>query len=258
MRSFPLSALCIAALLVSTTGLAAQPNSKKAAAPAKSPAAASTPIVTPAPVKTWDFAIKPDDSLFAIVTYKTGVAARLAHNHLIAARQFSAQLSADPSLLNEGKFQFKTKVNDLEFDRSDLQKRWFPTIQALGWLSEAFTSQKDSDRDTIREHAFAENQLDASKFTDIEARVEKITDSNSTAGSKKFSKKATVSLTIHGQTVKKDFAANINLQGQELAVEAVADLNFTDFSIQPYRALMGALGNENKFSMLINFRAVKK
>ena len=128
----------------------------------------------------------------------------------------------------------------------------------MGWLSEPFSNLKDSDRDTIRENALAADQLDAQKFPEIEARVESITDSSSKIGGKSFAKKADVSVTIHGQTVKRTFAANLNLQGPELTVEAAADFKFTEFGIQPYKALMGALGNDDKFNMLVSFRAVKK
>jgi polyisoprenoid-binding protein YceI len=77
-------------------------------------------------------------------------------------------------------------------------------------------------------------------------------------GGKSFAKKADVSVTVHGQTVKRSFAANVNLQGQELTVEAAADFKFSEFGIKPYKALMGALGNDDKFNMLVSFRAVKK
>jgi hypothetical protein len=75
--------------------------------------------------------------------------------------------------------------------------------------------------------------------------------------SRMYLKIATVAVTIHGQTIKKDFSANIVFQGKELLVEAAADFRFTEFGIQPYRALMGALGNEDRFSMLVNLKAVK-
>jgi polyisoprenoid-binding protein YceI len=238
---------------ISSLSMAAKPAKKAPAAPTAAPAAP-----TQAPAQKWDFDVKADDSVFAIVTHKTGIAAKLAHNHLIAARQFSATVSTDPTKLNEGSFTFKAKVNELEFDRNDLQKKWFPTIQALGWLSEPFGNLKDSDRDTIREHALAADQLDGQKFPEIEARIESITDSSSKVGGKSFAKKADVSVTVHGQTVKRSFAANVNLQGQELTVEAAADFKFSEFGIKPYKALMGALGNEDKFNMLVSFRAVKK
>ncbi|MFZ9519320.1 MAG: YceI family protein [Silvanigrellaceae bacterium] len=247
-------ASCVA---VSSISLAAKPASAGKKAPT-TPTQAATAAAAPAAPQKWDFEVKADDSVFAIVTHKSGIAAKLAHNHLIAARQFNSSISADPTKLNEGSFSFKAKVNELEFDRNDLQKKWFPTIQALDWLSEPFASLKDSDRETIRENALAADQLDGQKFPEIMARVESISDSSSKIGGKSFSKKAEVSVTIHGQTVKRSFAANLNLQGTELTAEAVADFKFSEFGIKPYKALMGALGNEDKFNMLVSFRAVKK
>lgn len=243
-----------ATLGFSASALAAKPAKKSAATPAPT----ATPVPTPAAPQVWDFALKQEDSVFAIVTHKTGLAAKLAHNHLIAARQINATISADPTQINSGKFTFTTKVKELEFDRADLQKRWYPTIQALGWLNEPYATLKDSDRETIREHGLADDQLNAEKFSDVQARLESLTDAPSKVGAKSFAKKASVSVTIRGQTVKRDFPANVTLQGQELTVEAVADFKFTEFGIKPYKALMGALGNEDKFNMLVSFRAMKK
>jgi hypothetical protein len=48
------------------------------------------------------------------------------------------------------------------------------------------------------------------------------------------------------------------LTGEELTVEAVGDFAFTDFGIKPYSALFGALGNQDKFHMLVSMKAVKK
>lgn len=236
-------------------GVQIKPTAPVSATPAS--AAPASPATT-APEKALDLVIKPDDSLFAIVTHKTGLAAKLAHNHLVAARQFNASMTAHPKKINEGTFIFKTKVNDLEFDRSDLQKQWFPTIKTLGWLSEPFSPLKDSDRETIRENALAEDQLNAKNFPEIEARIESISDETNTIGEKSFAKKARVAVTIIGKTVKRDLFANISIKDQDVSVEAVGDFKFSEFGIKPYKALMGALGNDDAFNMIVSFRAVKK
>jgi polyisoprenoid-binding protein YceI len=245
--------------IISSLAFAA-PSKKTSKSPTVSgqPAASKTTPAAVAAPQIWEFILKPDDSVFAVITHKTGVAAKLAHNHFIAARQFNGTITANPEQLNSGKFTFQTKVSELEFDRSDLQKKWFPFIRELGWHTEPFSELKDSDRETIREHALADDQMAVNKYPEISAQLETLSDSPSRVGSKSFTKKASVSLKIHGQTVKRDFAANINLQGQELIVEAVGEFKFTEFGIKPYKALMGALGNEDRFNMLVSFRAVKK
>lgn len=224
------------------------------------PSASTTPTPTAAPTAApiWEFILKPDDSVFAIVTRKKGLASALAHNHFIAARQFEATLKADPSRLNNGEFQFKTKATDLQVDRPDLQKRWFPNVQALGWMTQPFESLSESNRETVRENMLDEGQLNEKSFPEITARVEKISDAPSQVGERKFTKKATVAISLHGKTVSRDFSANINLQDQELLAEAAGSLKFSDFGITPYSAMMGAVGNEDSFYLLVNFRAVKK
>jgi hypothetical protein len=262
-NSFLLLSCLFSCALLPQTALANPTSSQKkgaaaaATSTATSAAAASqNAAATANPV--WNFKVRDDDSVFAIVTKKAGMAARLAHNHFIVARNFDAQLSADSRNPSNGTFSFKTRVNDLEVDRAELQKRWYPTVQALGWLSEPFEALKDSDRDSIRENMLAAGQLNASKFPEITAQIEKIVQSPSKIGERSFSKKATVLITVRGQTVSRDFAANINLQGEELQVEAAGSLKFTEFGITPYKALLGALGNDDRFHLLVSFRATKK
>lgn len=206
----------------------------------------------------WTLSIKPETSLFAVITQKAGVAARLAHDHLIAAKTFDSNLKVDPLELNKGTFIFKVKVRDLDVDHPELQQKWFPTIQALSWLKQPFTPLKESDRNTIRENMLAENQLNAAKCPEISAEVLKISDFPSMLGTRQFSKKAQVAVTICGKTNTRDIPANINLRGDELQVEAAGDFKFSEFGIKPYKALLGALGNDDQFFILVSFKAVKK
>lgn len=212
----------------------------------------------PATTETWDFQIKTEDSIFSIVTLKKGIASGLAHNHLIAATAYQAELKANPKELEKGSFTFKTKVSELEVDRADLQKRWFPFIKSLAWLSEPFSELKGSDRETIREHMLASDQLNAKKFPEITAKIVDIKASESQLGGKKFSKTANVAVTILGKTVARPFSANLVLNGEELNVEAAGGFSFSDFGITPYSALFGAIGNQDKFHLLVSMRAVKK
>jgi len=233
-------------------------NIHKATKSVQSAPATPSPAAVPTVPPVLEFALKSEDSVFAIVTHKRGLASAFAHNHFIAARQFDAKLKADPNQLNKGEFQFKTKAAELEVDRPDLQKRWFPFVQSIGWLNQPFASLSDSNRDTIRENMLGDDQLNERKFSEITARVEKISESPAQVGEKKFSKQATVAITIRGVTVTHEFAANLNLQGQELLAEAAGSLKFSEFGITPYSAMMGAVGNEDSFALLVNFRAVKK
>ncbi|NBO39032.1 YceI family protein [bacterium] len=257
-----LSLLTLLALQVSTSAHAANKSSSaKLNSQSKGkPAAAATPATTPAPVmvKTAEYAVKAEDSVFAIVTHKAGLAAKLAHNHLVVARGYDAKLIADPNQLNSGSFEFKAKVAEFEVDRPDLQKRWYPMVQSLGWLNEPFTNLKDSDREKIRENMLSEEQMDVEKYPTISAQILKITDATSKVGERSYNKKASVAVTLHGKTVTRDFSANIKLQGDELLVDAVTDFKFSEFSIVPYKALLGALGNDDTFNMLVSLRAVRK
>lgn len=233
----------------------AKTKQPKTSAPEKASAATQA---APAHSEAWEFRIKEEDSIFSIVTLKKGIAAGLAHNHLIAATRYQAQLTANPTHLENGTFTFSTKVSDLEVDRADLHKKWFPAIKSLAWLTEPFSELKDSDRETIREHMLESNQLNAKRFPEISAKIVDIKASESQIGSKKFTHKANVAVTIVGKTVARPFSANLVLNGKELSVEAAGGFSFSDFGITPYSALFGAIGNQDKFYLLVNMRAVKK
>ena len=57
-----------------------------------------------------------EESVFAAVTQKEGFAARLAHNHLIVARAYSARLDFDPENPDETEFELKAQAPDLIVD----------------------------------------------------------------------------------------------------------------------------------------------
>jgi hypothetical protein len=253
MSSFTLASM-LAMMCLSSNALAKSTKSKQ---PAPNPAQASVQGA-PLTAETWEFRIREEDSIFSIVTLKKGIASGLAHNHLIAATRYQAQLKANPKELEKGTFTFSTKVSDLEVDRADLQKRWFPTIKSLSWLTEPFSELKDSDRETIREHMLASDQLNAKNFPEISAKIVDIAASESQVGGKKYAQKANVAVTILGKTVARPFSANIALNGEELSVEAAGGFSFSDFGITPYSTMFGALGNQDKFHMLVSMRAVKK
>lgn len=137
MSSFTLASM-LAMMCLSSNALAKSTKSKQ---PAPNPAQASVQGA-PLTAETWEFRIREEDSIFSIVTLKKGIASGLAHNHLIAATRYQAQLKANPKELEKGTFTFSTKVSDLEVDRADLQKRWFPTIKSLSWLTEPFRNSK--------------------------------------------------------------------------------------------------------------------
>lgn len=252
------SSLSLAGIALTTTLSSLAVAKPKSSKPAPTEQVTSSVQGAPSAAETWEFRIKEEDSLFSIVTLKKGIASGLAHNHLIAATRYRAQLSANPKDLQKGSFTFSTQVSDLEVDRVDLQKRWYPLIKSLAWLTEPFSELKDSDRETIREHMLDSNQLNAKKFPEISAKIVDVTASESQVGDKKYSQKANVAVTILGKTVARPFAANLVLNGEELSVEAAGGFSFTDFGITPYSTLFGALGNQDKFHMLVSMKAVKK
>jgi len=195
------------------------------------------------------------DSVFAVVTHKAGFAARLAHNHMIYPSTYTAEASVDPAHQDQAHFRLRFPVTALVVDDSAAKTRWYPGIQAAGILDEPFPEVSEKDRQSIGEHMLAKNQLDADKYPEISAELKGIRAKASTQGEKSFAYEATVALTVHGVTVERPFAANIEATGDAVHVEAASSFNFTDFGIKPYSAFLGAVRNENTFYVYVNLKA---
>ena len=110
---------------------------------------------------TTSYVVDPAESVFAVVTHKAGVAARFAHNHLIAPQTYTCPIERTGGSVEDLTFSLSFPVAELAVDLPGLQKKWYPAIKALALLDTPFTEIDESDRATIEEHMLAQDQLDA-------------------------------------------------------------------------------------------------
>ncbi|MBX7258562.1 MAG: YceI family protein [Candidatus Hydrogenedentes bacterium] len=209
-------------------------------------------------VEATEYAIDPEESVFAAVVHKGGVAARFAHNHFIALEKYEAKLSLDGDDVTKTAFSISFAVNDLAPDKDGPRAKWFPRLQEADVLTEAFSPLDDSDRATIKEHMLAPNQLDGAKYPEIKAELVGIEPKSSSWGKREFGYAATMKVTIHGKTVERGFASDISLKDGVLKVEGVARFEFTEFGIPPYSAFLGTVKNKNAFEIYVNLTAKPK
>jgi hypothetical protein len=208
--------------------------------------------------------IKKASSLFAIITQKEGVASGLAHDHLIVASQYNAELNLDGENISGGKFEIKIPTSGLLVDSPEEQKRWTPRIQELGLRKEDFSPLGETDRKKITGNMLDKNQLSATEFPNILGKIISLkkADGNLFSLDKKISISANylaeMSFEIKGKSVIKLVPANVSLKGTEVHVTAVVPLLFTEFGIKPYSALLGAIRNSNNFTVVVDFFAEKK
>ena len=75
-----------------------------------------------------NFRIIPEQSVFAVVTRKGGLAGGLAHDHFIAASNYTARLEVPNTNRLATRFHVRFDAKDLVVDRKELAEKWFVQI----------------------------------------------------------------------------------------------------------------------------------
>ncbi len=204
-----------------------------------------------------------DGSIFAVITHKAGFASGAAHNHLVAAAGYQATLSFDDGAPLATRFELVQASDRLIVDPWELEQAWYPRLEELGILDQAFSEVAGGDRQKIRESMLSKGQLDAAGFPEISARITEVREQAVTHGGvvapearqrNTFPYAATLELEIRGKTVAKPVAARYQLADGALNVEALGTFNFIDFGIKPYSAFLGAVKNQDAFHVYVNLK----
>lgn len=206
------------------------------------------------PAAAEEIAIRDKESVLAIITHKGGFAAGRAHNHLIVAAGYEAQLGLDPAEPLAASFTLDLAARDLAVDPWDAEQAWYPRLEALGVLDEAFSEVAEKDREKIRKSMLGDEQLDAAKHPRISARLTAVEEGSTTHGGVAFPYVARLALEVHGQRVEKPVAARYGIADGTLTVEALGTFRFTDFGIEPFSAFFGAVKNEDAFHVYVNLQ----
>lgn len=194
-----------------------------------------------------EYEVVKDESVFAVVTHKGGLAARLAHNHLVQAGQYDVEFSMDADNPATAAFSLSFAVKDLLVDVPEAQEKWFPGIRRMGILDTPFAALSEADRKTIADHMLDKGQLDADQFPEIGVKLVSVREQSQRKGDTEFGWAATIALTVHGKTVERECPASLTHQDGRVTVEAVGAFKFTEFGIRPYSAFMGAVKNRDDF-----------
>ncbi len=202
------------------------------------------------------YTIDADQSIFAVITQRGGIAARMAHDHLITADEYGATVDiTDGSVTG---FTFKCNAEKLQVDDPALKEQWGDTFLDAGVLAAPFKTISADDRKTIRDHMVDPDQLDAKAYPDIEATVTSVSQREHTFKGTTYSHAVTLEFTVHGKTVTRDVAANITMANNSVTVHAAAAFRFTEFDIEPYSAFFGAVKNLDEFFVYCSLHAVRE
>ena len=191
-----------------------------------------------------------EESVLAVVTHKGGIAAGLAHDHLVTAGEPILDLDFDANSPTGISMELKIEASDLIVDDPESRRRWSPRLTELGILEEALGEIPEKQRKKIRQSMLGQRQLAADEFPTILARIVDVRTTDGT-GSSFFTFGVNLALTVRGQTVTRSVSAGYTVAGDRVTIEAFGSFRFTDFGIKPYSAMLGAVKNQDEFHVYI-------
>ena len=209
----------------------------------------STPVQGP-------WTVDQEESVVAVVTHRAGFAARLAHNHMVVAKDYLVRISIDPDNLGRTVFDLEALAMDLQVDDPELKTRWEPRLAELDIVDELGSPGPD-DRAEIRETMLSDDQLDAESFPRISVTLLNVREEPTTRGDTEFPYVVEIAMRIREETARAEAPARFEIVGNELFVEALAEFAFEDFGIKPYSAFMGSVKNKNEFEVFLSLKATR-
>jgi polyisoprenoid-binding protein YceI len=182
------------------------------------------------------FTLDPKTSMVRIYAFRTGRAAKLGHNHVLSAPQFTGFFYLPPSGTSNSRFDLEFRLDQLEIDN--------PEYRSL--LGSAFSSVLSHEAiEGTREHMLGEDNMQAEKFPFV--RIHSLQVSGEFP---KFAAK--VQVDMHGQ--KREMWVPLSVEGlpDRLSVAGSFVLRQTDFGAQPYSVLGGMLAVQDE--IVIEFK----
>ena len=199
-----------------------------------------------------EYAIATGQSFFAVLTHKAGIGSGLAHDHLIVATSPAVKLEFDAAHPEQTTFTFSVATEALEIDAPAARSARKGRFRELGIHSGELPPVSESDRRKVRAAMLGEDQLDSARFPQIRASV--------TGVSRREAKPSAewsvdLQLTIRGKTVERSLPATWSAEGERLTAEIVGEFLFSEFGIEPYSTMLGAIRNDDRFHLFVQILA---
>lgn len=189
-----------------------------------------------------DYDFDDADSLLYVQVFKdeSAFASGFAHNHAIRASNWEAQFSYPDGRAQDCQLTVSLPVNELIVDEPQMRRR-------VGYDDELSQSQ----RNEIRGHMLAENQLNGERFSEIT-----FTSTNCSGG-----EAASGRLAVRGNMVIRGASSpvTINLQYRiiedSLYLRGELPITHAQFGFRPYRAFGGAVRNQDRLVIGFDLRS---
>ena len=177
---------------------------------------------------TVNYTFNDSDSLLYVQVYKDedAAASGLSHDHVMRATNWSGFVSYNPANIDECTMQFSLPVHDLQVDEDAMR-------ELVGYGN----TISQPDRETIREHMLANNQLNASEYPSISFT------SSECQLLDEETLKVIGDMTIKNEVRTWDIDVRFTAQSNALYISSIIDFTHSDFGIEPYSAFFGAVRN---------------
>lgn len=194
---------------------------------------------SPASAEPTTYAVDPDQGLVYVKVLKdeSTLMAGASHNHVMRARGFSGTVRWDPADPGACQVAISVPVDQLEVDPQELRDQ-------VGYTK----AIKDGDREKIRKHMLAEDQLDAARYPTIDFRS-----TGCSGADESFTVRGTLSM--RGQSVPVSVLMRIVAGQGELSAAGQLETTHTAFGFQPYSAALGALKNRDQLRFFVHVLA---
>jgi hypothetical protein len=210
-------------------------------------------FVSPAGAADWR--VDADRSTFAVLTHRAGLASGLAHDHLVVARGATVTVAFDPAAPESAQLAFSAPVLSLDVDPSAERGRLGPRLRELGALDRDLPAVEEDDRAKVRKAMLAPGQLHVERYPRVEAALAGLERRGGEGARVALGWNARVRVTVHGKTVEKAVPARWEVQDGTLTAEALGEFRFTEFGIEPYSAMLGAVQNADAFHVYVSLVA---
>ncbi len=204
------------------------------------------------PVQAGEYTVDPARSVFAVLTHKAGIAAGLAHDHLIVAGAPQVVLDFDRERPEATTFTFVVAVEALTVDAPAARAALVGRLRELGLQKDGLPAVPESDRKKVRTAMLGESQLDGAKFPDIRAEMLGLERGAASAAGAEGAWNLALRLTIRGRTLERRLPVSWSEKDGTLTAETYTELHFKDFGIEPYSTMLGAIRNDDRFDLYVN------
>ncbi|HJL19752.1 MAG TPA: YceI family protein [Sandaracinaceae bacterium LLY-WYZ-13_1] len=207
-------------------------------------AALASLALAPAPAiaqaSSADWTVSEEESLFYVQVFNDEgrLASGQAHDHVIRATGWTAELRFDPDAPQDCHFELSAPVRELAVDEPRMRRR----LEYDGELD-------DEQRAEIRASMLGEDQLDADRYPEIRveaSRCRRVDDGQY---------RADVVVHMRGDEAYATARLGVSREGGRLRVRGRFHIRHEEVGMEPYQAFLGAVANAERIRFVVRLVA---